>query len=135
VSKIYIVTSGSYSDYSIDEVFAHKADAERYAATTTDSDVEEYELHESLPAERVTVYRMIATVTRAGASSPYEAEYQAFPGIGAPRQGRPKVTFTGRPADPRSANLNVEGFDRGQVLQAFSDAVAAKVAELEMTTA
>ncbi len=41
--RIYIVTSGEYSDYSIDAVFTDKLQAELYAATHNCDRIEEYE--------------------------------------------------------------------------------------------
>ena len=55
--KVYIVTSGEYSDYHIDEVFSIKKQAEIYC-TCHDLDyanVEEYEILENPYAEDVTV--------------------------------------------------------------------------------
>ena len=47
--KIYVVTTGCYSDYSIDRVFTDKAKAEEYAEWLEDSnDVEEYETDDDI---------------------------------------------------------------------------------------
>ena len=49
-NKIYIVTSGEYSDYGIEAVFTDKYEAEKYCATEnlsrwSDCRVEEYEVY------------------------------------------------------------------------------------------
>ena len=40
--KVYIVTSGSYSDYSIEKVFKSEEKAKIYSSTISDSRIEEY---------------------------------------------------------------------------------------------
>lgn len=49
MSKIYIVTSGDYSDYSIDGVFDSKERAQAFAAPFSDREIEEHELNPPLP--------------------------------------------------------------------------------------
>ena len=52
--KIYIVTSGSYSDYGIEKVFIDKQKAEEYAEWLEDSnDVEEYETDDDVSFEKL----------------------------------------------------------------------------------
>lgn len=52
--KIYIVTSGCYSDYGIDKVFTDKQKAEEYAEWLEDSnDVEEYETDDNVSFEKL----------------------------------------------------------------------------------
>ena len=44
--KVYVVTSGSYSDYRIEEIFAKKDDAEALAAVLSDgNEVDEWEVN------------------------------------------------------------------------------------------
>lgn len=44
MAKVYIVTSGSYSDYGINRVFLDRGKAEKYAKTVRDvNDIETYE--------------------------------------------------------------------------------------------
>jgi len=47
--KVYIVTSGSYSDYSIDAVFSTQAPAEKFANFYGDGRVEEHDLDPEVP--------------------------------------------------------------------------------------
>ena len=42
--KVYIVTSGSYSSYSIDAVFATKEEADQFVGGASDYDIEEWKL-------------------------------------------------------------------------------------------
>lgn len=137
MTTIYIVTSGSYSDYSINEVFANKADAERYAATVAydEGHVEEYELRESLPAEQRTLHQMSTGITADGARNAHEIQYDVFPGIGGtPKNDRPKVTIERGPHGDRPTwiSVRVAGYDLTMVRQAFSDAVAGETARLEL---
>ncbi|KAB8186895.1 hypothetical protein FH608_046240 [Nonomuraea phyllanthi] len=48
--KVYLATSGAYSDYEIDHVFARREDAEAYELADR---VEEFELHEGPVETRV----------------------------------------------------------------------------------
>ena len=49
--KIYIVTDGHYSDYSIQKVFSNRAAAEDYKKYhRCDNDIEEYEVFDSMEA-------------------------------------------------------------------------------------
>lgn len=48
--KVYLATSGSYSDYTIDHVFLKREDAEAYELS---DDVEEFDLHEGPVKTRI----------------------------------------------------------------------------------
>lgn len=51
--KIYIVTSGTYSDYCIRRVFTNKEKAEEYREWLRDSnEVEEYDTSDDMPTEK-----------------------------------------------------------------------------------
>ena len=54
MTKVYIATSGEYSDFRVEAVFANEADAEAYELGGS---VEEYELHDG-PKEVRTWYRL-----------------------------------------------------------------------------
>ena len=52
MNKVYIVTSGTYSDYAIEEVFDNREDAERYIClhdndSYLDMSVEEYDIYKN----------------------------------------------------------------------------------------
>ena len=47
MDKVYIVTSGAYSDYHIDAVFINEEKAKAYCECHTDRQIEEYELSDS----------------------------------------------------------------------------------------
>lgn len=58
MSKVWLITSGSYSDYSIDFVFATQALADEFIATCEsagwhDFDIEERDLLDELPTRAV----------------------------------------------------------------------------------
>ena len=80
ISKVYVVTSGEYSDYSIDAVFDNREDAEVYCALGYGEMVEEYELHSEAPkapqeqAQRI-VYRYHVYYPYSGTGSIFEPCY------------------------------------------------------------
>lgn len=54
--KVYVVTSGSYSDYQIEKIFSARETAEMYIDAFGDDDdwdVEEYEVEDELDSEKV----------------------------------------------------------------------------------
>lgn len=56
--KVYVVTSGSYSDYTIQKIFTDKAKAEEYKEWLDDSnDIEEYETEDGLVVNKY--YRVL----------------------------------------------------------------------------
>lgn len=88
--KIYIVTSGEYSDYSIDSVFTDKAKAEacvelrNRASNYSVYDIEEWEADEEMPFEAYSVRfypKLIATGERKFASYVGESQLERVPGV------------------------------------------------------
>jgi hypothetical protein len=76
MTKVYVVTEGSYSEYHIISVFSTRELADKFAALY-DADVEEYELdkHEMQAREGLAVYKV--WMSRDGGSSNYRSdEYQ-----------------------------------------------------------
>jgi len=64
--KVYIVTSGSYSDYHIEAVFSTKEKAEEYIQNNCDDDVneiEEYEMDEKSERKTATYLCSVNTKT------------------------------------------------------------------------
>ncbi len=60
--KVYIVTTGSYSDYTIEKVFTDKAKAEEYKEWLYDSnDIEEYETEDDFEVSKF--YKIIVSYT------------------------------------------------------------------------
>ena len=66
--KIYIVTSGIYSDYCIRRVFTNKEKAEEYREWLHDSnEVEEYDTSDDIPTEKkycVCCFKMVSRQVR-----------------------------------------------------------------------
>ena len=61
--KVYVVTSGSYSDYTIQKIFTDKAKAEEYKEWLDDSnDIEEYETEDGLVVNKY--YRVLINYTK-----------------------------------------------------------------------
>ena len=61
--KVYVVTSGSYSDYTIQKIFTDKAKAEEYKECLEDSnDIEEYETEDDLVVNKY--YRVLINYTK-----------------------------------------------------------------------
>ena len=59
--KVYVVTSGCYSDYTIEKVFTDRAKAEEYAEWLRDSNpVEEYETEDDLVVDKY--YKIIISM-------------------------------------------------------------------------
>ncbi|KKK61798.1 hypothetical protein LCGC14_3010720 [marine sediment metagenome] len=58
VRKIYIVTSGAYSDYGIDAVFSRRELAEEFSGLKEDSVVEEWDIDHPKKGWSLTVVRM-----------------------------------------------------------------------------
>lgn len=57
--KVYIVTSGFYSDYRIENVFTDKSKADEYAEWLEDvNEVEEYETNDELQVDKYYVVRI-----------------------------------------------------------------------------
>ena len=61
MNKVYIVTSGTYSDYAIEEVFDNREDAEKYIClhdndSYLDMRVEEYDIYKNAELKNVKVY-------------------------------------------------------------------------------
>ncbi|MFE5828721.1 hypothetical protein ACFQ8W_00370 [Streptomyces sp. NPDC056508] len=132
MSKVYIVTKGSYSDYRICQVFADRATADAFreqlaaANCYADADVEEYELRESgftltHSAGKVTKVGRdgAATLVHEWSFTDEDGEYED--------QVSSSVAGSGTFLDP------YEVFTRGdarKVPQAHSDAVAKLRAEV-----
>ena len=57
MAKVYVVTSGEYSDYGIDSIFSNKEAAEKHCATWDGSNIEEYELEDGTNIVIDQVYR------------------------------------------------------------------------------
>lgn len=56
--KVYVVTSGSYSDYSINRVFLDKEKAEKYVDMCEDSEIEEYETDDDKEINEIKYVRI-----------------------------------------------------------------------------
>lgn len=129
--KVYIATSGCYSDYSIDNVFLNEEDAQAYAALNSDAGVESYELHEG-PVERRVRYRLTwwpHIEDRKGgsyaAANPnefsYTEDYDPDRKLSHRWETRSVGPFT-------EAILHVEGWDRQDVLKVYSEQRAVHLA-------
>lgn len=63
MAKVYVVTSGDYSDYSIDRVFSNREAAEKRCATWEykhdEPRIEEYELEDGSNIEMEHVYKAL----------------------------------------------------------------------------
>lgn len=76
--KVYIVTSGCYSDYSIDAVFTDRKKAEMYCAihNEEDQDIEEWETEDdSITVDKPVLKRWVGIRTRDGVSKVEEEGY------------------------------------------------------------
>lgn len=98
--KIYIVTSGEYSDYSINAVFTDKAKAEAFVeiknrgSRWSSCDIEEWDADEELPFEAYSVRYyppLVATGKRKFANYVGESQMERVPGVTIV-QGLPEAT-------------------------------------------
>ena len=69
MDKVYIVTSGEYSDYGIDEVFDNREDAEKYVCLNRRNDyydlrIQEYKVYKNAKLDKVKVYYGIDFIVR-----------------------------------------------------------------------
>ncbi len=67
--RIYVITSGEYSDYRIETVFTDKRKAEIYAATHS-ANIEEYEADECQVSSNTDVYVVHEFTARRGVVEP-----------------------------------------------------------------
>lgn len=69
--KVYVVTSGCYSDYTIEKVFTDEAKAEEYAEWLCNSNpVEEYDTEDNLVVEKYYKINIYMKVYDTGNSEP-----------------------------------------------------------------
>ena len=69
MNKVYIVTSGAYSDYSIEEVFDNREDAEKYICLYNNDGywnmrIEEYDICKNAELKNVKVHYGISFIMR-----------------------------------------------------------------------
>ncbi len=71
IEKVYVCTSGEYSDYHIDTVFDNKEDAEEFCEKFGDM-IEEYEINVITPILRTGFKRYIVCLDRDG-NTPFDS--------------------------------------------------------------
>lgn len=84
MDKVYIVTSGEYLDYGIDEVFDNREDAEKYVClhkeySYLDLRVEEYDICKNAELDNVKVYYGITFILRDNENNYFEIVYDNKP--------------------------------------------------------
>lgn len=84
MDKVYIVTSGEYSDYGIDEVFDNREDAEKYVCLhkrniLDDFRIEEYDICKNAELDNVKVYYGITFILRDNENNYFEIIYDNKP--------------------------------------------------------
>jgi hypothetical protein len=132
--KVYIATSGSYSDYRINQVFLHEEDARAYAekrngGSWEESSWDEYEVHEG-SVERRTKYYLwwhpYLADREASSNATGNPEISNYSPEDYDGNDRPKVKWMGLDSrDPHGfgprATLVVEGWSKQDVLKVYSD--------------
>ena len=138
--KMWSLSSGHYSDYSVKALFATKKmaeDAVRLDKADKDSFndpyVESFDVHDELP-DFVTVYFMTENLWDDGTTSAFRSDamthlpWNHYWDYG--KMGRPKVDFIRAPMhNGKGGRLEVRGTDEQAVKQAFSDNKARILAE------
>lgn len=84
MNKVYIVTSGTYSDYAIEEVFDNREDAERYIClhdndSYLDMSVEEYDIYKNEELKNVKVHYGIYFIMRENGINFFDIVYDNKP--------------------------------------------------------
>lgn len=84
MNKVYIVTSGIYSDYAIEEVFDNREDAERYIClhendSYLDMSVEEYDIYKNAELKNVKVHYGIYFIMRENGINFFDIVYDNKP--------------------------------------------------------
>lgn len=84
MNKVYIVTSGTYSDYAIEEVFDNREDAERYIClhdndSYLDMSVEEYDIYKNAELKNVKVHYGIYFIMRENGINFFDIVYDNKP--------------------------------------------------------
>lgn len=84
MNKVYIVTSGTYSDYAIEEVFDNREDAERYIClhendSCLDMSVEEYDIYKNAELKNVKVHYGIYFIMRENGINFFDIVYDNKP--------------------------------------------------------
>lgn len=120
--KVYVATSGSYSDYGIDHVFARKEDAEAYASSSDEGSVREFHVS-TAPVERRAYYRLgWRAYDDDGPDNPWEFVFEGedYPADATDRPASRWVRGNAGPHRPMHT-LMVEGWDREAVRKAYQD--------------
>lgn len=140
--KVYIATSGSYSDYRIDNVFLNEADAKAYTdaqihgRSWADASYDEWDVHEG-PVERRTKYSLMwwphlpdKESSSTALPNPYTRDYT--------EDWSPVVTQLKHYWDHIDVHdfdvLHVEGWDKQAVLKVYSEQRATYLARKEGIT-
>ncbi len=84
MNKVYIVTSGVYSDYAIDEVFDNREDAERYICLYNNDSyfnmrIEEYDIYKNAELKNVKVHYGISFIMRGNEINSFDIVYDDKP--------------------------------------------------------
>lgn len=123
--KVYLVSRGSYSDYSVQAIFTDPALAEAHRHEVDEAnDIEEYELLDEAPT-RLTVYSM-ANNTYQGRGVDHEWSYLAW--------SYNRGLYKRADVSEGAWGLRVVGLDQKAVHKAYHDAKAKRQAVAEGLT-
>lgn len=84
MNKVYVVTSGVYSDYGIDEVFDNREDAEKYICLHNNDNywnmrIEEYDICKNAELKNVKVHYGISFIMRGNEINSFYIVYDNKP--------------------------------------------------------
>ncbi len=127
--KVYLATSGEYSDYRVRQVFARREDAEAYGLG---EDVEEFELREG-PVETRLEYHLYW-------SSWIPDREATLTAMANPWTGSDRLDFDDRPdrVDHRwtegryGRQLDIRGWDMDRIRKVYSEQRAQHIARQDM---
>ena len=145
--KVWFASSGDYSEYRVDQVFASRETAERYVEVNGHSYVEGgddgIEVRDSLP-EPIFELALRCTVTRYGVEFEFEDRRGWFPEVDdedwRPRRACEvdiisKPSWVGRLTDSTheaTVSVNVVGYDEERVRKVYTERKARALAEFDI---
>jgi hypothetical protein len=136
--KVWIATSGSYSDYRIEHVFLNEEDANAYTEACYDGGYASYEVHEG-PIQKRPYYELTWWPHEPDQSEPRERANpwtHSYKGDYIPSEHpKPAKHEWHKPTGNNPEGfLRVEGFDHEAVLKVYSEQRAIYLAKREGLT-
>ena len=126
--KVYVVTSGCYSDYRIEDVFINKEKAEEFIKWYNDCTIEEYDTSDDIPIKREYRIRVnlewgtngsektSARIYKDSTPNDYDANYQLYLD-----NGRSKEVIIGRTIRAENYENHCEEYWKNRYIKVAHD--------------